>query len=144
MIKEFDGSLKMADELLLIDSESFQDIPYTSEILCEKIKKNDHYKVYVYYEDDIPVAYLGLLYVSNLHYDGMWVDLIGVRKAFQNRDIGKKLLKYAEKKAGDNGLEILTGLVKSDNISSLTMFKGADFTYDEMGFKLFMKDIEKK
>lgn len=53
-------------------------------------------------------------------------------------------MKYAEKKAGDNGLEILTGLVKSDNISSLTMFKGADFTYDEMGFKLFMKDIEKK
>ncbi|WP_176891974.1 GNAT family N-acetyltransferase [Fusobacterium varium] len=144
MIKEFDGSLKMADELLLIDSESFQDIPYTSEILCEKIKKNDHYKVYVYYEDDIPVAYLGLLYVSNLHYDGMWVDLIGVRKDFQNRAIGKKLLKYAEEKARDNGLEILTGLVKSDNISSLTMFKGAEFKYDEMGFKLFMKDIEKK
>lgn len=144
MIKEFDGSLKMADELLLIDSESFQDIPYTSEILCEKIKKNDHYKVYVYYEDDIPVAYIGLLYVSNLHYDGMWVDLIGVRKDFQNRAIGKKLLKYAEEKARDNGLEILTGLVKSDNISSLTMFKGAEFKYDEMGFKLFMKDIEKK
>ena len=144
MIKEFDGSLKMADELLLIDSESFQDIPYTSEILCEKIKKNDHYKVYVYYEDDIPVAYLGLLYVSNLHYDGMWVDLIAVRKDFQNRAIGKKLLKYAEEKARDNGLEILTGLVKSDNISSLTMFKGAEFKYDEMGFKLFMKDIEKK
>ena len=144
MIKEFDGSLKMADELLLIDSESFQDIPYTSEILCEKIKKNDHYKVYVYYEDDIPVAYLGLLYVSNLHYDGMWVDLIGVRKDFQNRAIGKKLLKYAEEKARDNGLEILTGLVKSDNISSLTIFKGAEFKYDEMGFKLFMKDIEKK
>ena len=144
MIKEFDGSLKMADELLLIDSESFQDIPYTSEILCEKIKKNDHYRVFVYYEENIPVAYLGLLYVSNLHYDGMWVDLKGVRKDFQNRTIGKKLLKYAEEKARDNGLEILTGLVKSDNISSLTMFKGADFKYDDIGFKLFMKDIEKK
>ena len=59
MIKEFDGSLKMADELLLIDSESFQDIPYTSEILCEKIKKNDHYRVFVYYVANIPVAYLG-------------------------------------------------------------------------------------
>ena len=32
MIKEFDGSLKMAEELLLIDSESFHDIPYTSEM----------------------------------------------------------------------------------------------------------------
>lgn len=144
MIKEFDGSLKMAEELLLIDSESFHDIPYTSEMLCEKIKKNDHYKVFVYYEENIPVAYLGLLYVSNLHYDGMWVDLIAVRKAFQNRAIGKKLLKYAEEKAIENGLEILTGLVKSDNIPSLTMFKRVEFTYDDIGFKLFMKDIEKK
>ena len=144
MIKEFDSSLKMAEELLLIDSESFRDIPYTPDMLCEKIRKNNCYKVFIYYEENIPVAYLGLLYVSNLHYDGMWVDLIGVRKDFQNRAIGKKLLKYAEEKARDNGLEILTGLVKSDNISSLTMFKGAEFKYDEMGFKLFMKDIEKK
>lgn len=36
MIKEFDGSLKMAEELLLIDSESFRDIPYTPDMLCEK------------------------------------------------------------------------------------------------------------
>lgn len=74
----------------------------------------------------------------------MWVDLIAVRKTFQNRAIGKKLLKYAEEKAIANGLEILTGLVKSDNIPSLTMFKRAEFTYDDIGFKLFMKDIEKK
>ena len=38
MIKEFDSSLKMAEELLLIDSESFRDIPYTPDMLCEKIR----------------------------------------------------------------------------------------------------------
>lgn len=144
MIKEFDGSLKMAEELLLIDSESFKDIPYTSDVLCEKIKKNNHYKVFIYYKDDIPAAYLGLLYVSNLHYDGMWVDLIGVRKKFQNKGIGKILLKYAEEKASENSLEMLTGLVKSDNISSLSMFKSSGFGYDDTGFKLFIKDIEEK
>ena len=83
MIKEFDSSLKMAEELLLIDSESFRDIPYTPDMLCEKIRKNNSYKVFIYYEENIPVAYLGLLYVSNLHYDGMWVDLIAVRKKYQ-------------------------------------------------------------
>lgn len=144
MIKEFDGSLKMAEELLLIDSESFRDIPYTPDMLCEKIRKNNCYKVFIYYEENIPVAYLGLLYVSNLHYDGMWVDLIAIRKKFQNRGIGKILLKYAEEKAKESSLEVLTGLVKSDNISSLSMFKNSDFKYDDVGFKLFIKDIKKK
>lgn len=144
MIKEFDGSLKMAEELLLIDSESFKDIPYTSDVLCEKIKKNNCYKVFVYYKEGIPAAYLGLLYVSNLHYDGMWVDLIAVRKKFQNQDIGKALLKYAEEKASESSLEMLTGLVKADNISSLSMFKSSGFMHDDIGFKLFIKDIEKK
>ena len=37
MIKEFDGSLKMAEELLLIDSESFKDIADSCDVLCEKI-----------------------------------------------------------------------------------------------------------
>ena len=46
----------------------------------------------------------------------MWVDLIAVRKKFQNRGIGKILLKYAEEKAKESSLEVLTGLVKSDNI----------------------------
>ena len=144
MIKEFDGSLKMAEELLLIDSESFRDIPYTPDMLCEKIRKTNCYNVFIYYEENIPVAYLGLLYVSNLHYDGMWVDLIAVRKKFQNRGIGKILLKYAEEKAKESSLEVLTGLVKSDNISSLSMFKNSDFKYDDVGFKLFIKDIKKK
>lgn len=144
MIKEFDGSLKMAEELLVIDRESFKDIPYTSGVLCEKIKKNTHYKVFLYYKEDIPAAYLGLLYVSNLHYDGMWVDLIAVRKKFQNQDIGKILLKFAEEKASESSLEMLTGLVKSDNISSLSMFKGSGFIHDDIGFKLFIKNIEKK
>ena len=144
MIKEFDGSLKMAEELLLIDSESFKDIPYTSDVLCEKIKKNNSYKVFIYYDEAIPIAYLGLRYVSNLHYDGMWIDLIAVRKKFQNRGIGKTLLKFAEERASESSLEMLTGLVKSDNISSLLMFKGSGFTYDDTGFKLFIKDMEKK
>ena len=141
MIKEFDGSLKMAEELLLIDRESFRDIPYTSDMLCEKIKKNNQYKVFVYYEGETPVAYLGLLHVSNLHYDGMWIDLIAVREKFQNKDIGKILLKHAEEKVRENHLKILTGLVKADNISSISMFKGSDFMCDETGFKLFIKDI---
>ena len=49
-----------------------------------------------------------------------------------------------EEKAKESSLEVLTGLVKSDNISSLSMFKNSDFKYDDVGFKLFIKDIKKK
>lgn len=143
MIKKFDGSMEKIKEVMLIDSESFRDIDCDAEMLCERMERNKQYELYIYYENDVPVAYLGLLYVCNLHYDGMWVDLIAVREKYRNKGIGKKLLKFAEEKAEKENLGAVTGLVKKENLSSSAMFRGREFGYDETGFILYIKSIEK-
>ena len=80
MIKEFDGSRKMMEDISYIDSKSFKDIDSDIDELCERIKKNKQYQLFVKYLQNIPVAYLGILYMSNLYYDGAWADLNLVKK----------------------------------------------------------------
>ena len=143
MIKKFDGTIKMLEDVMIIDNESFKDIDCDAETLCKRLEKNKQYELYVKYEKDIPIGYLGLLFVANLHYDGVWVDLIAVRKEWQNKGIGQELLKFAQEKAKENGVDTITGLVKRENLSSSAMFKKEKFNYDETGFLLYIKGLEK-
>ena len=143
MIKKFDGTIEMLEDVMIIDNESFKDIDCDVETLCKRLEKNKQYELYVKYEKDIPIGYLGLLYVANLHYDGVWVDLIAVRKEWQNKGIGQELLKFAQERAKENGVDTITGLVKRENISSSAMFKKEKFNYDETGFLLYIKGLEK-
>ena len=143
MIKKFDGTIEMLEDVMIIDNESFKDIDCDVETLCKRLEKNKQYELYVKYEKDIPIGYLGLLFVANLHYDGVWVDLIAVRKDWQNKGIGQELLKFAQERAKENGVDTITGLVKRENISSSAMFKKEKFNYDETGFLLYIKGLEK-
>ena len=141
MIKEFDGSRKMMEDIIYIDSKSFKDIDSDIDKLCERIKKNKQYQLFVKYLQNIPVAYLGILYTSNLHYDGAWIDLIAVVEEHRNKGIGKELLKFAENKVKEKKGTILTGLVRKDNFSSSTMFLNSNFKSSEKDFILYLKNI---
>ena len=140
MIKEFDGSRKMMEDIIYIDSKSFKDIDSDIDELCE-IKKNKQYQLFVKYLQNIPVAYLGILYMSNLYYDGAWIDLIAVVEGHRNKGIGKKLLKFAENKVKEKKGTVLTGLVRKDNFSSSTMFLNSNFKPSEKDFILYLKNI---
>ena len=141
MIKEFDGSQKMMEDIIYIDSKSFKDIDSDIDELCKRIKKNKQYQLFVKYLQNIPVAYLGILYMSNLHYDGAWGDLIAVVEEHRNKGIGKELLKFAENKVKEKKGTVLTGLVRKDNFSSSTMFLNSCFKSSEKDFILYLKDI---
>ena len=141
MIKEFDGSRKMMEDIIYIDSKSFKDIDSDIDKLCERIKKNKQYELFIKYMQNIPVAYLGILYMSNLYYDGAWVDLIAVVEEHRNKGIGKELLKFAENKVKEKKGRVLTGLVRKDNVSSSTMFLNSNFKPSEKDFILYLKDI---
>ena len=141
MIKEFDGSRKIMEDIIYIDSKSFKDIDSDIDKLYERIKKNKQYQLFVKYLQNIPVAYLGILYTSNLHYDGAWIDLIAVVEEHRNKGIGKELLKFAENKVKEKKGTILTGLVRKDNFSSSTMFLNSNFKSSEKDFILYLKDI---
>ena len=40
MLTEFDYSIEMAQDIILVDNESFMDIKYDAKKLCQKIKAN--------------------------------------------------------------------------------------------------------
>ena len=141
MIKEFDGSQKMMEDIIYIDSKSFKDIDSDIDELCKRIKKNKQYQLFIKYSQNIPVAYLGILYMSNLHYDGAWIDLSAVVEEHRNKGIGKELLKFAENKVKEKKGTALTGLVRKDNFSSSTMFLNSNFKPSEKDFILYLKDI---
>ena len=141
MIKEFDGSRKMMEDIIYIDSKSFKDIDSDIDKLCERIKKNKQYELFIKYIQNIPVAYLGILYMSNLYYDGAWIDLIAVVEEHRNKGIGRELLKFAENKVKEKKGVVLTGLVRKDNVSSSTMFLNSNFKPSEKDFILYLKDI---
>ena len=141
MIKEFDGSQKMMEDIIYLDSKSFKDIDVSTDELCERIKKNKQYELFIKYMQNIPVAYLGILYMSNLYYDGAWIDLIAVVEEHRNKGIGKELLKFAENKVKEKRGTVLTGLVRKDNVSSSTMFLNSNFKPSEKDFILYLKDI---
>ena len=141
MIKEFDGSQKMMEDIIYIDSKSFKDIDSDIDELCKRIKKNKQYQLFVKYLQNIPVAYLGILYMSNLYYDGAWIDLIAVVEEHRNKGIGKELLKFAENKVKEKKGTALTGLVRKDNFSSSKMFLNSNFKPSEKDFILYLKNI---
>ncbi|MGY0395407.1 GNAT family N-acetyltransferase [Fusobacterium sp. SYSU M8D902] len=141
MIKKFDNSRKMMEDIFFIDSKSFNDIDCNIDELCERIKKNNKYELFIKYKDEKPIAYIGILYVANLHYDGAWIDLIGVIEEFRNVGIGSELVKYAEKIVREQGKKIITGLIRKNNISSINMIRHSNFKNDDVEFLLFSKTL---
>lgn len=141
MIKIFDNSKSMMEDIMEIDKKSFKDIDVDVDTLCERIKKNTQYELFIKYEKNIPVAYLGIQYVANLHYDGAWIDLIAVIEEKRNQKIGSELVKFAEKRVKEKGKNIITGLIKKENLSSINMIKHSGFKHDSTGFFLFLKEL---
>ena len=144
MIKEFDGSRKMREDIIYIDSKSFRDIDCDTDVLLKRLSKNKQYQLFVKYHKNLPVGYLGILYMSNLHYDGAWIDLIAVTNENRNKGIGKELVAFAENKIKKKKGEIITALVRKDNISSITMLSKSNFKSDKKEFLLYSKDIQKE
>ena len=79
--------------------------------------------------------------MSNLHYDGAWIDLVAVVKEHRNKGIGKELLKFTENMVKEKKETVLTGLVRKDNVSSSTMFLNSNFESSEKDFILYSKNI---
>lgn len=50
MIKIFDNSKSMMEDIMEIDKKSFKDIDVNVDTLCERIKKNTQYELFIKYE----------------------------------------------------------------------------------------------
>ncbi len=140
MLKKYDYSHKMSCDLIYIDERSFNDIPYDAEELSVRLNKNKNYTTYIYYIDDMPVGYIGLLEVQNPHYFGVWIDLIAVCKEYQNQGIAKTMIALIIKEFKKKDVTLSTALIRETNISSLSAFKRLGYKEETDSFKLLYLD----
>ncbi|HMN13036.1 MAG TPA: GNAT family N-acetyltransferase [Bellilinea sp.] len=136
MIREYDGSLAMCEDVLRIDRESFDEIKLNAAELQERLVKRGNYRVFVAYEGDEPAGYMGVLYASTLHYEGLWVDLLATRPQFRAQGIATELSKEAMRIAREERLEVVTAIVRPTNASSIAVFDKLGFAHSPENFVL--------
>ena len=85
MIKEYDGSLQSCEDILRIDNDVFKEIKVDAAALQAILRRRGTYRVLIAYEGGKPAAFIGLLYASTPHYEGLWVDLLATRPEFQDQ-----------------------------------------------------------
>lgn len=140
MILVYDYSESMSRDILFIDKHSFNEIPYSTLELSNRMKKTPNYSIYVKYINEEPVGYIGLLDVQTPHYSGVWVDLIAVVKQYQNQKIAQHMLKDIIEILSEKNVHLFTALVRETNISSLKAFKKNIFKEENNSFKLLYLD----
>lgn len=82
-------------------------------------------------------------YDKNLKEKVAEIHEICIKKKFQKKGIGEKLVRYAEKLAKRYNLNYLCGWVGIENITSLSFFKKLNFVEGEIGWQIW-KRIRKK
>lgn len=144
-MKKFDYSIKMAEDIILIDQETFKEISLSPKDLCAKMENTLNYITFVCYDKETPVGYIGLMLTTTLHYKAAWVDLIGIRPSYQSQGYGKAMLEKASLYLKDRSLgslEFISALVRTSNFPSLKAFEKNQFYTDEKGdFKLLFKNL---
>ncbi len=136
MIREYDGSLQMCKDVLLIDHESFDEIKLSPADLQERLVKRGNYRVFIEYEGEEPAGYMGVLYASTLHYDGLWIDLLATRPQFRARGIATDLSQWAVDLAREERLEVVTAIVRPANTSSMAVFDKLGFEHSQEDFTM--------
>jgi RimJ/RimL family protein N-acetyltransferase len=141
MIKEYDGSLQRCEDVLRIDREAFNEIKVDAVRLQAILARRGTYRILIAYVNDEPAAYIGLLYASTPHYDGLWVDLLATRPQFQDQGLATALAQKALEIAKEENLDCVTAIVRPANCSSMAVFDKLGFQHSAEDFTLLSKEL---
>ena len=137
IVREFAYTLEDAHHIKQIDACTFGDCKYNHEEIIQ-VAMDDRYKLYVAEMEGKPVGYMGLLRVNTLHYRGLWVDLIAVSPEHQGMGIGGQLLEQAKKLGAAYGVDMMSGLVATNNVASQSIFHKHGFEPVNKDYHLFL------
>ncbi len=111
--------------LMAEHENELDEVKNTEEKIIETLCGNDRVAAYIAYENDVPVAYLIYFYTysSYLGCMNMYIEDIYIRKEFRKNGIGKKLMKFAAKKAVESGCKRLDWTCIESNINAIDFYK---------------------
>ncbi len=119
----------------------------TEEKIKETVCRNENVSAYIVYADKTPAAYLIYFYTysSYLGCMNMYIEDIFIKKEYRKYGLGKKLMKFAAKKAKENGCGRLDWTCISENISAIEFYKhiGGKHLEERMYFRADGKELEK-
>lgn len=140
-ILPFDKSLKMAEDLIKLESGIFGDGNYNSEEIIE-VLSDENNKVFLAYDGVIPVGFVSTMKVNTIQYRGIWIDLLGVVEERRGEGIGDSLVKVAFEYAGSVGVDMISALVRETNTPSRRTMISNKFS-ETTPFRLYLHDITK-
>jgi ribosomal protein S18 acetylase RimI-like enzyme len=91
----------------------------------DEMQKSDLYKSYVYIENQIIIGFISLLfYRTVLNKKGtVVINELVVRKEYQNKGVGRKLLESAIEEANNQNMDEIEVGVMKDNINAIKFYK---------------------
>ena len=138
-IRPFDFSKEDCEKILSIDKETFNECEYSiTEIIDIGKDRNNH--IFIAEIDGKEVGFISFMAVKTLHYRGLWIDLIAVKKEFSGMGIGKLLIESGKELSRELNVDFESALIREDNISSLKAFEKSGFNWDEKTFRLYFKN----
>lgn len=137
VVREFKYTLEDAKKLKEIDALTFNDCQYNEREIISISERSEN-KIFFAEYNGIAVGFVSLLQVKTLHYHGLWVDLIAVNPKFQKMGIGQKLLEYAAKYGRELEVDMVSGLVATNNYASKKIFEKQEFSPDNKEYHLFL------
>lgn len=141
MIKEYDGSLQDCEDILRIDKEVFDEIKVEVPSLQALLACRGTYRILIAYVGGEPAAFIGLLYASTPHYEGLWVDLLATRPQFQGQGLATALTQKALEIARAENLNCVTAIVRPVNHPSIAVFDKLGFAHSAEDYTLMSKDL---
>ena len=134
--KGFSGYIKN------IDRETFKECTKSDQQIDDTALNHGN-KVFIAFYGEKAVGFISLLKAETLNYSGYWIDLIAVLPQFRGHSIAGMLIKKAYDYVENKNCEILTALIRVNNISSRKAFEKESFAPSENDFKIYSKDISR-
>lgn len=141
VITEFDGSLQGCEDILQIDKEAFNEIQTDAHGLQAILRRRGTYRVLIAYLGLEPAAFIGLMYASTPHYEGLWIDLLATRPQFRDHGLATALTQEALKIARAENLDCLTAIVRPSNHASMAVFNKLGFQHSGEDYTLLSKEL---
>lgn len=141
LIKEFCRDYNMSVALLELEGRVFGESKYTPEEVIEIASKEGN-KIFVAMEENKLIGFISLLTVDTLHYRGLWIDLLGVDPNYRNRGIGQQLVSMGKDYGLKAGVNMISGLIAMENISSRRAFEKNNFEEVDKPYALSIATIK--
>lgn len=97
--------------------------------------------IFLALEGEETLGFISLMEAETLHGLGLWIDLMAVAPAHQNRGVAKALIGRALEHAAEISAEYTSALVRVNNPSSIKALERMGYVKEPTDFNLLLREM---